>query len=79
MRIRIGKQENSLDFDLHSLESLNPALKHEKSSIADPDSIGSLDPDLDSQSGSRSRRVKITHKNRKNLNKFHLEVQVVLF
>jgi hypothetical protein len=29
--------------------------------------MGSLDPDPDLQSGSRSRRAKITHKNRKKL------------
>jgi hypothetical protein len=33
------------------------------SSVVDPDSVGSLDPDSQSRSG--SRRAKITHKNRK--------------
>ncbi len=31
-----------------------------------PDSMESLDPDLDSQSGSGSRRAKMTHNNRKS-------------
>jgi hypothetical protein len=33
--------------------------------VADPDSIGSVDPD--SESGSGSRRAKMTHKSRKKL------------
>jgi hypothetical protein len=33
----------------------------------DPDSIGSVDPDPYSESGSGSRRAKMTHKSRKNL------------
>jgi len=37
----------------------------------DPDSIGSLDPDPYSESGSGSRRAKMTHKSRKN-KKFHV-------
>jgi hypothetical protein len=32
----------------------------------DPDSIGSVDPDRYSESGSGSRRTKLTHKSRKN-------------
>jgi hypothetical protein len=36
----------------------------------DPDSIGSVDPDP--ESGSRSRRAKMTHKSRKKLKKFHV-------
>jgi hypothetical protein len=36
----------------------------------DPDSIGSVDPDPDSESG--SRRAKITHKSRKKIVKVHV-------
>jgi hypothetical protein len=36
----------------------------------DPDSMGSLDPDLDSQSGSVSKRDKMAQKNRKQLINF---------
>jgi hypothetical protein len=36
----------------------------------DPDSIGSVDPDPYSESGSGSRRAKATHKSRKNLRNF---------
>jgi hypothetical protein len=39
-------------------------------SVVDPDSIGSLDPDLDSLSGSGSRKENMTHKNKK-VNKFN--------
>jgi hypothetical protein len=43
------------------------------SRIADPDSIGSVDPDSDLESGSGSRRAKMTHKNRKKFKKkFHV-------
>jgi hypothetical protein len=46
----------------------------------DPDSVGFLDPDPDSQSRSVSRRAKITHKNRKKSLKFSIfEVLDVLF
>jgi hypothetical protein len=43
------------------------------SRVADPDSIGSVDPgpDPDSESGSGSRRAKMTHKSRQ---KFHVHV-----
>ena len=37
-------------------------------SVSNPDSIGSVDPD--SESGSGSRRAKMTHKSRKKLRKF---------
>ncbi len=39
------------------------------SNVSDPDSdsIWSVDPDLDSESGSGSRRAKMTHKNKKNM------------
>jgi hypothetical protein len=36
----------------------------------DPDSIGSVDPDPYSESGSGSRRAKMTHKSRKELRNF---------
>ncbi len=50
------------------------------SSVVDPDSVGFLDPDPDSQSRSVSRRAKITHKNRKKSLKFSIfEVLDVLF
>ncbi len=46
----------------------------------DPDSIGSVDPDPYSESGSGSRRAKMIHKHRKKVNKFHFfEVLDVLF
>ncbi len=38
----------------------------------DPYSIGPVNPDPDSESGSGSRRAKMTHKSRKNLEKFML-------
>jgi hypothetical protein len=38
----------------------------------DPDSIGSVDPDPYSESGSGSRRAKMTHKSRKKIKKFHV-------
>ncbi len=38
------------------------------SRVADPDSIGSVDPDSDSGSG--SRRAKMTHKSRKKIKNF---------
>jgi hypothetical protein len=40
----------------------------------DPDSIGSVDPDLDPESGfgSGSRRAKMTHKSRKKFVKVHV-------
>jgi hypothetical protein len=39
-------------------------------SVLDPYSIGSVDPDPYSESGSESRRAKMTHKSRKKLVKF---------
>jgi hypothetical protein len=42
----------------------------EDSSVSDPDSIRLVDPDPDSESGPRSMRAKITHKNRKKLRNF---------
>ncbi len=47
-----------------------------RSRVADPDSIGSVDPDPDSESGSESgsRRAKITHKSRKNCKSSCFEV-----
>jgi hypothetical protein len=47
----------------------------------DPDSIRSVDSDPDpySESGSGSRRAKITHKNRKSEEIFSYEVLDVLF
>jgi hypothetical protein len=41
-------------------------------SVLDPYSIGSVDPDPYSESGSGSRRAKITHKRRKKLVKVHV-------
>ncbi len=41
-------------------------------SDSDPDSIRSVDPDPDSESRSRSKTAKMTHKNWKNLIKFHV-------
>jgi hypothetical protein len=38
----------------------------------DPDSIGSVDPDPDSETGSGSRRAKMTHKSRIFFYKFML-------
>ncbi len=38
--------------------------------VLDADSMGPLDPDPDTQSGSGSRRAKMTHKNRKKLKNF---------
>jgi hypothetical protein len=38
----------------------------------DPDSIGSVDPDLDSESGSESRRAKMNHKSRQKFVKVHV-------
>ncbi len=63
------KQENGLDIDLHSLESLNPALKHEKKQYCASGFNGILASGSGSQSRSRSRRAKITHKNRKKCKK----------
>jgi hypothetical protein len=40
--------------------------------VVDPDSIGTLDPNPDSQSGSGSRRAKMTYKSRIKLKKFHV-------
>jgi hypothetical protein len=37
----------------------------------DSDFIGSVDPDLDSESGSGSRRARMTHRSRKILKKVH--------
>ncbi len=45
--------------------------------VADPDSIGLVDPDPDSESG--SGRAKKTHKSRKKLGNFMFEVLDVLF
>jgi hypothetical protein len=47
----------------------------------DPDSIGSVDPDLEpnSESGSRSRRAKMTHKSRKIFKSSCFEVLDGLF
>ncbi len=39
-------------------------------SVLDPNSIGSVDPDPYSESGSESRRSKMTHKSRKKLRNF---------
>jgi hypothetical protein len=49
-------------------------IKGVKFSVSDPDSITSLDlyPDPDSESGSGSRRAKMSHKNRKKRRKFHV-------
>jgi hypothetical protein len=41
-----------------------------KNRVADPDSIGSVDPD--SESGSGSRRAKMTHKSRQKFVKVHV-------
>ncbi len=41
-------------------------------SVLDPYSIGSVDPDPYSESGSGSRRAKMTHKSRKKLVKVHV-------
>ncbi len=38
----------------------------------DPDSIRSVDPDPNSESGSGSRRAKMTHKSRQKIKKFHV-------
>ncbi len=49
-----------------------------KTSVVDPDpepdpySIGSVDPDPYSESGSGSKRAKMTHKSRKKLVKVHV-------
>jgi hypothetical protein len=40
------------------------------SRVADPDSIGSVDPDPYPESGSGSRRAKMTQKSRKKLRNF---------
>jgi hypothetical protein len=40
--------------------------------VADPDSIGSVDPDPESGSGSGSRRAKMTHKSGKKFVKVHV-------
>jgi hypothetical protein len=40
----------------------------------DPDSIGSVDPDPESESGSWSRRAKMTHKSRQKFVKVHVSV-----
>jgi hypothetical protein len=40
--------------------------------VANPDSIGPVDPDPYSESGSGSRRAKMTHKSRKKVKKFHV-------
>ncbi len=45
----------------------------------DPDSIGSVDPDPHLESGSGSRRAKITDKNIKKLRNFMFQVLDVLF
>ncbi len=45
--------------------------KRTRSRVADSDSIGSVDPDSESVSGSGSRRAKITHKSR-NFFKVHV-------
>jgi hypothetical protein len=41
-------------------------------SVLDPYSIGSVDPDPYSESGSGSRRAKMTHKSRKKMVKVHV-------
>jgi hypothetical protein len=41
-------------------------------SVLDPSSIGSVDPDPYSESGSGSRRAKMTHKSRQYLVKVHV-------
>ncbi len=41
-------------------------------SVLDPYLIGSVDPDPYSESGSGSRRAKMTHKSRKKLVKVHV-------
>jgi hypothetical protein len=50
-------------------------------SVLDPDSMRSVDPNLNplSESGSGSRRSKMTHKSRKNLEISCFEVKYVLF
>ncbi len=71
-----GKLE--LDPDRHQNEKQDPHPHHqgcESGSVSgsrlDPDSIGSVDPD--SETGSGSRRAKITHKSReKKIKKFHV-------
>jgi hypothetical protein len=52
-----------------------------QTSVSDPDSIRSENPDPDSESGSGSMRAKMTHKNIKKFRNrnFMLEVLDVLF
>jgi hypothetical protein len=52
-----------------------------KPSVVDLDPTGSLDPfpDPDSQSGSGSRRGKMTHKNGKKVKKFHFKCWMFSF
>jgi hypothetical protein len=40
--------------------------------VSDPDSIRPVDPDPHLESGSGSRRAKMTHKGRKIIKKFHV-------
>jgi hypothetical protein len=47
--------------------------------VVDPNSIGSVDPDPDSESGSGYKRAKMTHKSRKNQNISCFEVLDGLF
>ncbi len=66
---------------LRSMYSLLSNLWFCGSRVSDPDSIRSVDPDLDPypESGSGSRRAKITHKSRKNLDIACFELLDVLF
>ncbi len=52
------------------LDALGKSLTFIRGSVSDPDSIRPLDPYPDSETGSGSRRAKITHKNRKILRNF---------
>ncbi len=67
----MGRGLGGLNFRKHTpgsvLFSYRLKSTYEITSVADPDSVGSLDPDPDSQSGSGSRRAKMIHKNRKKL------------
>jgi hypothetical protein len=48
------------------LQVLNPMVRFPEARVADPDSIGSVDPD----SGYGSRRAKMTHKSREKIFEF---------
>jgi hypothetical protein len=64
----------NLHLNYHSIEKNFERQVQVTRSLSDPDWISSVDPypDPDSESGSKSRRAKITQKNRKKVKKFHV-------